>query len=187
MLRRIWLLAKESVLAYIDDGALSRGAAIAYYTVTSLAPVLLIVIAIAGLVFGEEAAQGAIRHQISGLMGKQSADILQNAIHSAAGGSRSTLAAVVGVATLLVTASGVFGEMQTALNAIWKATPEGATISRLVRAQIVSLGLVGALGFLLLTSLVISAALSALSKTLNDVLPFASFVLQVVNFLVSLC
>jgi membrane protein len=185
MLRRIWLLTKESVLAYVDDGAISRGAAIAYYTVTSLAPVLLIVIAIAGFFFGEDAARGAIRDQISGLMGRQSADVLQSAIRSASGGSRSAFAAIIGVATLLITASGVFGEMQTALNDIWKAKPEGGTVSRLIRARIVSLGLVGALGFLLLASLVISAAITALSDMLNQMLPFASVILHILSFLVS--
>ncbi len=185
MLRRIWLLAKESVLAYIDDGALSRGAAIAYYTATSLAPVLLIVIAIAGLVFGEQAASGAIRDEIGGLMGKQSADLLQTAISGARGRSAGLLASIIGVLTLLITASGVFGEMQTALNAIWRAELKGTTVSRLVRARIVSLGLVAALGFLLLASLVISAALTALADAVNQTLPFASVILQALNFLVS--
>ena len=77
MFRKLWDIIKESVLAYIDDGALSRGAAIAYYTVTSIAPVLIIVIAIAGLAFGQDAARGAISAQVSGLMGKQSADVLE--------------------------------------------------------------------------------------------------------------
>jgi membrane protein len=185
MLREAWLLTKESVLGYIDDGALSRGAAIAYYTVTSLAPVLLIVIAIAGLVFGEDAAQGAIKDQVSDLMGKQSADMLQNAIHSAANQSSGILASIIGVVTLIVTASGVFGEMQTALNAIWQAQPSGTTVSRLVRARLVSLGLVAALGFLLLTSLVITAAISALSTFITGGLPFFTVVLEAFNFLIS--
>ena len=84
-----------------------------------------------------------------------------------------------------MTASGVFGEMQSALNAIWKADPKGGTVSRLLRARAASLGLVAALGFLLLVSLVISAGLSALSEYVNAYLPFGHFILQAVNFLIS--
>jgi membrane protein len=119
----VWTILKETVLAFINDGALSRGAAIAFYTVTSIAPVLLIVIAIAGLAFGRDAAQNAITAQLSGLMGQQTAEVLQTAVASAAGKSSGILATIIGIGTLLVTASGVFGEMQTSLNAIWKAKP----------------------------------------------------------------
>jgi membrane protein len=95
-------------------------------------------------------------------MGRASADLVQTALESASGKSSGILASVVGAITLLITASGVFGEMQSALNAIWKAHPKGTTVSRLMRARAASLGLVAALGFLLLVSLVISAILSGL-------------------------
>src|SRR4051794_29350679 len=121
MLRKAWELIKESLTSFVNDEALTRGAAIAFYTVTSIGPVLLIVIAIAGLAFGQDAARGAIVGQLSGLMGQQSAELLQNAVKSASGRSSGILASAVGVITLLVTASGMFGEMQTALNVIWKA------------------------------------------------------------------
>src|ERR1043165_3841047 len=178
-------LLKDTLFGFIEDEALSRGAAIAFYTVTSLAPVLLIVIAIAGLVFGQEAAQGAILAQLSGLMGQQAADVLQSALASASEKSSGILATVIGVVTLLATASGVFGEMQAALNRIWKAEPKSGTFSRLVRARAASLGLVAALGFLLAVSLVVSAGLTALGTTLNATLPFGKVILSVVNFLVS--
>jgi membrane protein len=145
MVLATWTMLKDTVLAFVDDGALSRGAAIAFYTVTSIAPILLIVIAIAGLVFGREAAQGAIIGQLSGLMGQQTADVLQTAIGSASAKSSGILATIIGLVTLMATASGVFGEMQTALNAIWKAEPTGSTVSRLVRARAASLGLVARL------------------------------------------
>src|SRR5437667_11452519 len=103
---RPWNLVKETVLAFIDDQSLSRGAAIAFYTVTSIAPLLLIVVAIAGLVFGQEAAQGAITGQLAGLMGQQTADLLQSAVASASGKSAGLLATVIGVVTLIATASG---------------------------------------------------------------------------------
>ena len=149
-----WTLVKDSVNAFVDDEALTRGAAIAFYTVTSIGPVLFIVVAIAGLVFGEEAARGAIAAQLAGLMGQQSADLLQTAIQSAATKTTGLLATAIGLVTLIITASGVFTEMQHTLNIIWKAEPRGTTVTRLLRARAASLGLVAALGFLLLVSLV---------------------------------
>ena len=144
MFSAAWKMLKDTVFAFINDEALSRGAAIAFYTVTSIAPVLLIVIAIAGLAFGQDAAQNALTAQLSGLMGQQTAEVLQTAVASASSKSSSVLATMVGIITLIVTASGVFGEMQTALNAIWKAEPKGTTVSQLIRARAVSLGLVAA-------------------------------------------
>jgi len=116
-------IVKESVQSFIDDEALTRGAAIAFYTVTSIGPVLFIVVAIAGLVFGDDAARGAISSELAGLMGQQSADLLQTAIKSAARSSSGFLAAAIGIITLIITASGVFTEMQQTLNVIWRAEP----------------------------------------------------------------
>src|SRR5215207_9418982 len=180
-----WKLLKDTGLAFIEDQALSRGAAIAFYTVTSVAPLLLIVIAIAGLAFGREAAQNAIVSQLSGLMGQQTAEILQTAVASASGKSSGILATIIGVITLLATASGVFGEMQSALNTIWKAKPKGTTVSRLIRARAASLGLVAALGFLLMVSLVVSAGLTAFGNYLNAVLPFGKVLASVLNTVIS--
>ena len=185
MFGEAWELGKESVTSFVNDQALSRGAAIAFYAVTSIGPLVLIIVAIAGLAFGQDAARGAIAAQLSGLMGQQSAELLQNIIRSASGKSSGIFAGALGVITLLVTASGMFGEMQSALNAIWKADPKGGTVSRLIRARAASLGLVVALGFLLLVSLVIGAGLSALSEYVNAYLPFGHFILQAVNFLIS--
>ena len=141
MVSEIWDFLKQAVGSFIEDDALSRGAAIAFYTVTSIAPLLLIVIAIAGLVFSREAAQGAITGQFSGMMGRQTAEVLEAAVASASDTSAGALATVIGIATLIATASGAFGEMQAALNVIWKAKPEGTTLSRLIRARAASLGL----------------------------------------------
>jgi membrane protein len=185
MLGNVWLLIKQSVSAFIDDEALTRGAAIAFYTVTSIGPVLFIVVAIAGLVFGEDAARGAISDQLGGLMGQQGSELLQTAIQNASQRSSGMLAAAVGIGTLIITASGVFTEMQQTLNVIWRAEPSGTTISRLIRARAVSLGLVGALGFLLLVSLVISTLLSALSDYINAYLPGGHLILQTLTFLIS--
>jgi len=171
MLSQAWTVIKETVSAFIDDNALSRGAAMAFYAVTSLGPVLLIVVAIAGLAFGEDAARNAIVAQFGHLMGQQSAELLQTIVKGAASKSSGVWASIIGAVTLLITASGVFSEMQSALNAFWKATPRGSTVSRLIRARIVSLGLVAAMGFLLLVSLVISTALSAFSGYISARLP----------------
>jgi len=185
MLLATWKMIKDTVLSFIEDEALTRGAAIAFYTVTSVAPVLLIVVAIAGLVFGRDAAQNAITAQFSDLMGRQTAEVLQSAIASAAGKSSSIIATIIGVATLIATASGVFGEMQAALNSIWKTKPKATTVSRLIRARAVSLGLVAALGFLLIVSLVISAGLTAFGDYLDTVLPMGKLVLPALNFVIS--
>lgn len=186
MLKRIWKLAWNTIVAFNDDSALSRGASIAFFTVTALAPVLLIVIAIAGLTFGEEAARNALADQLTGLMGRQSAEMLQAAIASAAARSTGVLASIIGVLTLIFTASGVFGEMQRSLNDIWKAEPKGTTVSRLIRARAVSLGLVVALGFVLTVSLVISAALTALGGYVNAYIPFGQQILALVNAAISI-
>lgn len=183
--KNVWPLLKETVSAFIDDGALSKGASMAFYAATSLAPILLIVIAVAGLAFGNEAAQNALVGQFESIMGHQSAEFLQSALSNAAGKSSGVLATIVGAVALVITASGVFGEMQSALNTIWKADPQGTTVSRLIRARAVSIGLVAALGFLLLISLAVSAAVSALGDYVNNWLPAGKFILAAVNAVVS--
>jgi membrane protein len=178
-------IVRSSVNGFIEDEALTRGGAIAFYAVTSIAPVLLIVVAIAGLVFGRDAAMGAIVKQFGGLMGHDSAKLLQTAILTAAQPTRGLVASIVGIVTLVITASGVFGEMQSALNVIWKAKPKSGALSQLVRARAASLGLVAALGFLLMVSLVVSTAVNAFANYLTAVLPFAPTLLLVLNFLIS--
>jgi membrane protein len=170
----------------MEDEALTRGAAIAFYTVTSIGPVLFIVVAIAGLVFGEDAANGAVSAQLGSLMGRQSAELLQTAIQNASGKLSGRLATLVGIVALVITASGVFTEMQQTLNVIWRAAPRRSTVSALIRARATSLGLVAALGFLLLVSLVISAILTGLSGYINAVLPAGHLILETLNFLASL-
>jgi membrane protein len=186
MLFECWTMLKKTVLSFVEDDALTRGAAIAFYTVTSIAPVLLIVVAIAGLAFGRDAAQNAISAQLSGLMGQQTADLLQSAVASGSSKSSGILATLIGIAALVATASGVFGEMQFALNAIWKTQPHSMTISRLIQARAVSLGLVAAVGFLLIVSLAVSAGLTAFGNYVNSTLPIGKFLLPILNFTVSL-
>src|SRR6478735_5851402 len=167
MLHRVWTLLRDTVEGFVNDGAMSRGAAIAYYTIFSIAPLLVIATAIAGLAFGREAVEAMI----------------QGAGNLTAG----TLASIIGLVTLLLTASGVFVELQTALNEIWKAPtpPGGAMVSRLVRARIASLGLVAATGFLLLVSLQASTALTAFVTWVRGMLPGITVLLGIASFLTS--
>ena len=140
MFKHPYDLLRDTVYAYIEDEALTRGAAISYYTVTSLGPILVIVVAVAGLAFGRDAAQGAVVQQLSELMGQQSASLLQSALQGASGLSSGVIAGVVGFVALLITASGVFVEMQTALNVIWGLPPKGDPVTRMLRARATSLG-----------------------------------------------
>jgi membrane protein len=180
-----WRLIKDSITGFIEDDALSHGAAMAFYAATSLAPILLIVIALAGLAFGREAAQNAVVEQLTGMLGAESAKMLQTAILSASGKSSGLWATLIGAVTLLITASGVFGEMQASLNVIWRVQPEGSTIFRLLRGRAASLGLVAALGFLLIVSLVVSAALTALGGMIDAHFTFGAAVLSVLNAAIS--
>jgi membrane protein len=175
-------LLKQSANIFMAVRAPSRGGAIAFYTITSLAPVLLIVIATAGLVFGDEAARGAVFAQFQGLLGSAGANILENVLVSASKPSAGILATVIGTATLLLTASGVFLELEDALNEIWGVKKEGGTLTAMMRARLASLALVVGLGFLLIVSLVIEAGLHALNEFINVYLPFGTTLLLVVNY-----
>jgi membrane protein len=180
-----WNLAKDTAFAFVEDAALGRGAAIAFYTVTSIAPLLLIVVAIAGLVFGREAAQGAVTEQLTGLTGSQTAELLEQAVANASNPSSGALASLIGAVTLIATASGAFGELQAALNAFWKAKPKDGTVSRLIRARAASMGLVATLGFLLVVSLAVSAGLTAFGNYLNAILPFGQALMSALNAVIS--
>ena len=185
-MRELWTLLKEGAIAFDADEALSRGAAIAFYAVTALAPVLYIAASIAGLVFGREAAGTAIAHEIGHLIGPNAAKLLYAAIHNSdAPNSTGFWTNVAGVVLLIVTASGVFGEMQTALNVIWKAQPKTTVWWRLARGRLVSVGLVLALAFLLLISLVMSAAIHALGERIDAVLPIGATLALILNFAMS--
>ena len=178
MFEKTGRIVKTAVLDFIADEALTRGAAISFYTVTTIGPLLLIVVAIAGLAFGRQAAEGAIVAQLSGLMGPQTAEFLQSILSSASSKTSGVLSTLIGVGTLVITASGVFGEMQSALNTIWKVETKVTGLSGLLRARALSFGLVVVLGFLLMVSLVVSAALAVLGTYLSQALPIGSFIIS---------
>ena len=160
MVGRVWVLAKDTVEGFIEDEAMSRGAAIAYYTIFSIAPLLLIATAIAGIAFGDEAVRGAVAAQLEGLLGRAGAEAVQAMIQGAANKTQGTIATVISVVTLLLTASGVFGELQSALNLIWLfvyGDPEVAPI------------VTGYLGLLLLGAGFISIGLFLSNLTRNQI------------------
>ncbi|MBX3501383.1 MAG: YihY/virulence factor BrkB family protein [Alphaproteobacteria bacterium] len=186
-LGRLWRIARLAGEAFIDDDAFSRGASIAYFTLFSIAPVLLVVIAIAGLAFGREAAQGALVEQLSGLMGAKTALALQEMIRSADESLHGVWATVIGLVSIVLAISGVFVEVQSSLNRVWEVKgPRRSGFSRLLRARLVSLGLVVALGFVLIVSLATSAALTALSGYVRALFPALEIVLGIVDLVLSL-
>ena len=177
---------KQAVQGFVAHGALSRGAAIAFYVVTSLAPVLLIVVAIAGLAFGDDAVRGNLMRELSGVFGQQGGELVENLLARSSDKSTGAAASAFGVLMILVTASGVFGEMQTALNRIWEVEALDLPFASMIRARAVSLGLVAALGFLLIASLVASTGLAALGTYVGGHTTLAPLLLSGLNTLISL-
>lgn len=183
---RFLRVLRRTAEGFIADDAFGHGASIAYFTLFSLAPVLLVVIAVAGLVFGTDAAQGAIVAQLSSLMGRETANTLQTMIRSASDGLAGTLATLIGVVTILLAATGVFSEVQSTLNIIWKVKSRRSTLSRLVRARLASLGVVIVLGFVLMVSLALSAALAAFGDYLQLRFPVAKPAVWAVDLVLSI-
>lgn len=181
MFQRMIHLGRTSFTLWSKKRGASRGAAIAFYAVTSIALIILLVIAIAGLVFGEAAARGAVFSQFSGLLGARSAGILQSAIAGAASKGGSIVATVISVVTLLLSVSGIFVELEDAVNDIWDAKEEGG-IKGMAKSRLLSLGLVIGLGFVLIVSLVVEAAL----KAFTSMVPFGAEIGLAVSFLISL-
>ena len=185
-LPQAWQLLKNTYAKWNEDHAPGLGAALSYYTIFSLAPLLMIVIAIAGLVFGQEAAQGQIIGQIQGLVGEESAKAIQSMLEEARKPAAGILATVIATVMLLFGATGVFAQLQESLNIIWKVEQKpGQGLWKMLKDRFLSLMAVLGTGFLLLISLVISAGLSAVGATMAHVLPGPEFVLQFLNFLVS--
>jgi len=184
--KEVWSLTRESVSQWSDDYAASMGAALAYYTIFSIAPLLVIAIAVAGFFFGADAARGEIFGQLSGLIGDKGAGTIEAAVNSANQTGGGTFAVIAGIITLLLGATTVFGELQSDLDRIWDTPkPEHAGVWGLIRSRLLSFGMVLGIGFLLLVSLVLSAALSAIGKFWSGWFPGWEIVLQIVNFVVS--
>ena len=180
-----WALIKAAVKAWVDDYAPSMGAALSYYTVFSLAPVLLIVISVAGLIFGAEAARGEIFGQLRGLMGNDAAKAIEDILTSVNKPTEGITGTVVGLVVLFIGATTVFGELQDALDRIWRAPERDKTGGwwGLIRARLLSFGMILGIAFLLIVSLVLSAATAALGKWWSGAFGSWEVLAQAVNLL----
>jgi membrane protein len=180
-------MLKEAFTDWKDDKAPRLGAALAYYTIFSLAPLLLIAVAIAGLAFGREAAQGRIVDEIGGLLGETGGTVIQEMVANASKPSEGILATIMGLVALLFGASGAFNELRQAMNTVWEVPErEGGGIKALVKDRLLSFAMVVFIGFLLLVSLLASAALSAMGEMMGGFVSEKLHLLQIVNIAVSL-
>ena len=167
----LWGVVKQTVTEWNDDQSSTLAAALSYYTIFSIAPMLIIAVALVGFFFGTHAAQEEIKSQLTGLMGTSGAEIIENMMASASKPGKG-LAMVVGIIALLFGASGVFAQLQQSLNVIWKVKAEASNgILQFMRHRFLSFAMVLGIGFLLLVSLVITAALSAMDKVVDNSLP----------------
>lgn len=186
-MRTVWKLIKATAREWSDDNAPRLGAALAFYSMLSLGPLLLLILSGAGLLFGEEAARGQIIGQIDGLVGQEGAGLIQQVLASVSETRSGVFATLIGIATLLLGASGVFGQLQEALNAIWNVTPKkGRGVWGIIKARFFSFTMVLGTGFLLLTSLVVSAVLAAVGEFSLAALPGTEILWQAINQLVGL-
>jgi membrane protein len=180
-----WSLIYESVNEWINDRASRKGAALAFYTVFSLAPILILSIAIAGLFFGQEAARGEIFDQVKGLLGNDAAAAVQAMIQNASKPGAGLIATLIGFVTLFIGATTALAELKDGLDQIWRAPPEKTQgFFYFLRKRLLSVGLILSLGFLLLVSLVFSALVSAMARSWGPE-EAAGVVLQAVNFVFS--
>jgi membrane protein len=178
-----WHLIKDSVVEWNNDRASRKGAALAFYTVFSLAPILIVAIAIAGMFFGKEAARGEIYTQMSDLLGAQGAQAIQAMIQNASRPGAGLFATIIGVVTLVVGATTALAELKDGLDQIWEVSPERTSgFWYFLRKRLLSIGLILSIGFLLLVSLVFSAVLAALAKRWGPE-DTTGMVLEAVNFL----
>jgi membrane protein len=184
----LWTVLRRALAGWWNDNVPHLGAALSYYTLFSLAPILIVAIAIAGLAFGAEAVRGEIVHQIDGLVGREGGLAVQAMLQGAARPSSSVPATIIGVITFFIGATGAFLELQTALNTIWRVKPKsaGKWYRVLLTQRLISFGLVVGVGFLLLTSLLVSAGLAALDRYMGVTYPAVAVLWEALNVIVSL-
>jgi membrane protein len=179
-------LLKDTLFGWFNHSAFQLAAAMAYYALFSIAPLLLIAIWMAGLVFGVDAARAGVMRQIAGLVGETGASGIGEIVRGVQDAEANRLAGLVGVVVMLFGASGVFGQLKLALNTIWGAeAPQHGLVLSYLRDRFLSFAMVLVIGFLLLVSLMVSAALSGAGEALGARIELPPAVLSVVNFLVS--
>ena len=187
MVKSVWTMLKDTASDWSDDNASRLAAALAYYTVLSIAPMMVLAVATAGLVFGEDAARGQIAAQLGSIVGPQASTAIQTIIANAKTPQSGVLGTLVGLAVLFFGASGVFGELQASLNVVWEVAPKpGRGVRGFVEQRFFSFTMVLGVAFMLLVSLALSAALSAVGSVVSAALPGGASVWQAVNFVVAL-
>jgi membrane protein len=180
-------LFKETAVEWVKQRIPRLGAALAFYTLFALAPLFVIVLALAGLWFGEEAARRELFSQVSNLVGSEGSEAIQALVSAAHKPKSGLLATVVGIVTLFVGATGVFVQLQDALNTIWGVRQlPGRGLWNFIRNRLLSFSIIIGMGFLLLVSLVINAGLSAFGKLMSGLLPAQEIIWQSVNFSISI-
>jgi membrane protein len=179
-------MLKATFNDWMEDKALRLSAAVAYYSVFSIAPLLVIAIAVAGLVLGQEAVRGELFGQLQGYVGPKAAEGVQSMVQSASKPTHGWVATILGFATLLLGATGVFGELKDALNTIWEVQAKAASgVMGFIKERILSFGMVLVIGFLLLTSLLLTTMIAGLNHTLERWIPMPAFVWAILAFLIS--
>jgi membrane protein len=184
-------LFKLSYQDWKDDRASRLAAALAYYTIFSLAPMLVIVIAVAGLIWQRDAVQASVMNQIGGLVGAQGAEFVSGLLNSASNPAQGIVATIIGIITLLFGALGVFNALHDSLNVIWDVEEEKTVglwnnIRKVIMNRFLSFTMILGIGFMLLVSLVISASISALGTWIGGILPFHEVILQIINLVISI-
>jgi len=185
-MKRLFALLKDTGIEWYEDSAPRLAASLAYYTLLSTAPLVLLSVSVAGIAFGEEAARGQIAEQLGNAVGPQAASVLEAIAKNAHQSEGGIISSIVSIALLLLGASGVFGELQTTLNAMWGVKPKsGRGVRGFIHDRFLTFTMVLGVAFMLLVSLVISAVLSAAGRYFTDALPGGSTLWQGVNFLFS--
>jgi membrane protein len=185
--RALVSLIRETLSEWSEDKAPRLGAALAYYTVFSIAPLLVIAVAVAGLLFDPAEAERALLGQLGGLVGASGADLIGEMLAATRKPGAGILASILGIVGLLLGAMGAFGQLQDALNTIWEVKPkEGRGLRGLIHDRLLSLSMVVTVGFLLMVSLVVSTVLAAVGTFVGGWLPESVLLLNIVNFLLSL-
>ena len=183
--KSIWRILKQTFSEFGEDNVLRLSAALAYYSIFSIGPLLAIVVGLAGLAFGADSVRHQIEQQLSGMLGKDATKMIESMMSAQKKGT-SLITTIIGVIALLFGAAGVFGQLQDSLNTIWEVkTKPNAGIGNIIRTRFLSFSMVLGIGFLLLVSMALSTALAALTSRLGDSLPLASWVAHGLDFLVS--
>ncbi len=184
-MKKFFQITKEAASDFFADDAMSLAAALALYTVIALAPLVTVMLTVAGLVFGDQASEGFVQ-QAEGLIGKSGAEAIRGIVENANKPSTGAFQAIIGFIIVLISASAVFAQLQSSLNRIWNVVQKpGLGILHMIKTRLFSMAVVASLGFLLMVSLGVSTALAALGSYFQTLAPQMEFFLHIVNFVVA--